>query len=121
VESHSHDINDVVHAGAYRGWMAPGARNKFDPPRSFGSKFTVLKKVLATLLGLFSSPRDSVPGTFYSFSSSLRPWIHVTFMLEKRKHIFGLPQLGLSFLRYFYKLGYQEPNIKYQIFCFESV
>jgi len=39
--------------------MAPGARSKFVvpmfEPRSFGSKFTVLKKVLVTLLGLFGT------------------------------------------------------------------
>ena len=53
--------------------MAPGARSKFGAPcsnlRSFGSKYTLLKKVLVTLLGLFgalrshSSPHsDSAPG-----------------------------------------------------------
>jgi len=41
--------------------MATGARNKLGTPfsnlSSFGSKFTVLKKVLVTLLGLFGAPR----------------------------------------------------------------
>jgi len=45
----------------------------FEHIRSFGSKCTVLKKVLATLLGLFGAPRsglaphsDSAPGEFYA-------------------------------------------------------
>jgi len=40
--------------------MAPGTRRKFGAPmfepEVFGSKSTVLKKVLATLLGLFGAP-----------------------------------------------------------------
>jgi len=48
--------------------MAPGAKKKFGSPmfelRSFGSKCTVLKKVLATLLGLFGAPSDSALGAF---------------------------------------------------------
>jgi len=47
--------------------MAPGAKNKFAPPgrslaplwsnlSSFEGKFTVLKKVLVTLLRLFGAP-----------------------------------------------------------------
>ena len=51
-------------AGAYRGKMALRARNKFgapcSSPRSFGSKCTVLKKLLATVLGLIGA-RGIVP------------------------------------------------------------
>jgi len=43
-------------AGAYQGWMASGQRNNFAAPmfepKVFRRKCTVLKKVLATLLGL---------------------------------------------------------------------
>jgi len=53
--------------------MAPGTGNKFGAPRSklrsFESKFTVMKKVLVTLLGRFGAPAviwlplsDSAPG-----------------------------------------------------------
>jgi len=42
--------------------MAPEARKRLAPPcsRSFWGKFTVLKKVLATMLGLFGA-RGIVP------------------------------------------------------------
>ena len=49
--------------GAYRSELAPGVRNKFGNGapcsnlRPFGSKCTVLKKKLATLLGLFGGPQ----------------------------------------------------------------
>jgi len=39
--------------------LAPPCSNR----RSFGRTCTVLKKVLATLLGLFGAPTDSAPGT----------------------------------------------------------
>jgi len=42
--------------------------------RSFGSKCSVLKKVLATLLGLFGT-RDIV----LPFTPSLRPWLSAVF------------------------------------------
>jgi len=43
-------------------------------PKVFWSKFTVLNEVLATLLGLFGAPSDSVPGVLCSlFPPSLRP------------------------------------------------
>ena len=55
-------------AVAYRGYMTPGARSKFGAPcsrlRSFGSKCTVLKKELVTLLELFGAP----------IAPSLPPW-----------------------------------------------
>jgi len=42
--------------------MAPGARSKFGSPSSnltsFGSKYTLLKKVVVTLLGLFGALRN---------------------------------------------------------------
>jgi len=52
--------------------MAPGAKkNKFGAPwsnlSSFESKFTVLKKVIATLLGLFGGSRsNSAPPQWFS-------------------------------------------------------
>jgi len=51
--------------------MAPGARSKFGAPmfepEVFGSKCTVLRKVLVTLLGLFGAPHsDSAPGELCS-------------------------------------------------------
>jgi len=56
-----------------------GARNKFGAPaclnlRSFGSKCTVLIKVLAILLGLFGALSVSAPGHCAPLSPSLRPW-----------------------------------------------
>jgi len=49
--------------------LAPPCLN----PRSFESKCTVLKKVMATLLELFGTPNDSAPGAlFLPFSPSLR-------------------------------------------------
>ena len=72
--------------------MAPGATNKFGAQwsnlSSFGSKFTVLKKVLVTLLGLFGASRsNSAPPQWFSAPHSelapgemcppsLRPWSH---------------------------------------------
>jgi len=45
--------------------MAPGARSKFIAPcsnlRSFGSKCTVLKKVLVTFLALLGAPQSFWP------------------------------------------------------------
>jgi len=43
--------------------MGPGARSKFGIPlKSFGSKYTPLRKVV-TLMGLFHAPHsDSAPG-----------------------------------------------------------
>jgi len=54
----------------------PGARSRFGAPwsnlKSFGSKSTVMKKVLATLLGLFGAPRsDSVPGALFPLTPPL--------------------------------------------------
>ena len=71
----------------------PGQEASLAPPcsnlRSFGSKCTVLKKVLVTLLGLFGTLRppavirrhynDSAPGVLFPFASiSLRPWCRLT-------------------------------------------
>jgi len=59
--------------------MAPGARNKFGAPcsnpRSFGSKCTALKKVLATLLGLFGALRSHLasPAVIRRPHSDCRP------------------------------------------------
>jgi len=59
--------------------MAPGAGGKFGAPppcsklRSFGSKCTVLKTVLVTLLGLFGAPRSHLAlGELYPLPPSLR-------------------------------------------------
>jgi len=62
--------------------LAPPCLNLASPClnlRSFGSKCTVLKKVVVTLLGVFSASRsDSVPGELCpSFPPSLRPWSEV--------------------------------------------
>jgi len=54
----------------------PGQEASLAPPcsnlRSFGSKCTVLKKVLGTLLGRFGA-QETVP----LCPSSLRPWPHL--------------------------------------------
>ena len=54
-------VTNKTYEQGRRGSMAPGARSKFGAPcsnlRSFGSKCTLLKKVLVTLLGLFGVPR----------------------------------------------------------------
>ena len=46
--------------GAHRGYVAPEERNKFGAPcsnlRSFGSKYNVLKKKIATFLEIFGAP-----------------------------------------------------------------
>jgi len=53
--------NPQSDTGMYQGDMAPGIRNKFGDPclnlRRFGSKYTVMKKKLVTLLGLFDAPQ----------------------------------------------------------------
>ena len=59
--------------GVTRFWWRPGQKASLTPPcsklRSFGSKNTVLKKVLVTLLGLFGVPRsDLEPGELCSFA-----------------------------------------------------
>jgi len=46
--------------------MVPGTRNKFVAP---GSKRTALKKVLATLLGLYGARSDSAPRDIVTPSS----------------------------------------------------
>ena len=66
----------------------PGQETSLAPPfsnlRPFGSKCTVLKKVLVTLLGLFSAPRsDSTPGELCSSSRCAPAQIHErTFVLS---------------------------------------
>ena len=68
-EGTAKDAKRTLHLGQWRTecrWR-PGKEASLTPPcldlRSFGSKFTVLKKVLATLLGLFGAPRsDLAPG-----------------------------------------------------------
>jgi len=42
-------------------------------PESFGSKCTVMKKVLATLLGFFDAPTDSEPGALWPFPPLVTP------------------------------------------------
>jgi len=58
--------------------MASRIRSKFSAPcsklRSFGSKCTVLKKVLVTLLGLFGAPILILGKLFLLCFPSLRPW-----------------------------------------------
>jgi len=50
--------------------LRPGQETSLAPPylnlRSFGSKCIALKKKLATMLGLFAPPSDSVPGHCYA-------------------------------------------------------
>jgi len=58
--------------------MAPGPRSKFGAPylnlMSFGSKCTVLKEVLVTLLGLFATPAViRHPGNCAHLITPLRP------------------------------------------------
>ena len=72
VKSFSQGCNEVR-------WR-PGHEASLAPPcstlRSFGSKCTVLKKVLMTLLGLFGAPRsDSAPGELFP------PFLWVLFFL----------------------------------------
>ena len=61
--------------------LAPPCLN----PRSFESKCTVLKKVMATLLELFGTPNDSAPGAlFLPFSPSLRRWLQWQHNVQQR-------------------------------------
>ena len=74
VKSFSQGCNEVR-------WR-PGHEASLAPPcstlRSFGSKCTVLKKVLMTLLGLFGAPRsDSAPGELFPLAPLVTPLVSV--------------------------------------------
>jgi len=69
----------------------PGQEASLVPPcsnlRSFGSKCTVLKKVLVTLLGLLGERRsDSAPGTLCPFVTPLDMRLRVTQILTLLDH-----------------------------------
>jgi len=84
--------------------MAPGARNMFCAPcsnlRFFGSKCTVLEKVLMTLLWLFGPRSDSAQEEYCALlPPSLRLWCYVIKMgqFSENKQIFKSERHELLF------------------------
>jgi len=71
--------------------MVPGAKSKFGAPcsnmRSFGSKSTVMKKVLVTLLGLFgASHSHSATPAVIRHPGNCAPLLPIILHLDTNKH-----------------------------------